>query len=137
MNKRITIAMCMVFFFLNGCANNSVEQIQADYIDIAYGDSLYEGKDKVEKSVVQSVVAAYNELEYAEQTSEDIDYSKAITLTFIHQDKISGILVMDDKGVFQTKHGIEKKGMDIRYIHSGNDIHEQALKIYETVQKQY
>ena len=70
----------IVFLIVSGCNDNSVKQIKADYFDIGFGQSLYEGYDKVDKETVQSLVKAYNHIEYSGQTNEQINYEKAITI---------------------------------------------------------
>nr|WP_222439468.1 hypothetical protein [Sporosarcina sp. BP05] len=122
----------IVFFIVSGCNNNSVKQIKADYFDIGFGQSLYEGYNKVDKETVQSLVKAYNQIEYSGQTNQEINYEKAITITFIYNDQISSILVMDDKGIFHLSDSAENY-----QIESNNDIYEQAIEIYNDVKKQY
>lgn len=124
--------MLIVFFIVSGCNNNSVKQIKADYFDIEFGQSLYEGYNKVDKETVQSLVKAYNQIEYSGQTNEEINYDKAITITFIYNDQISGALVIDDKGIFHLSDSAENY-----QIESNNDIYEQAIEIYNDVKKQY
>lgn len=124
--------MLIVFLIVSGCDDNSVKQIKADYFNIGFGQSLYEGYDKVDKETVQSLVKAYNHIEYSGQTNEQINYEKAITITFIYNDQISGTLVIDDKGTFHLSDSAENY-----QIEPNNDIYEQAIKIYNDVKKQY
>ncbi|GKV56565.1 hypothetical protein NCCP2222_25120 [Sporosarcina sp. NCCP-2222] len=117
---------------VSGCNNNSVNQIKADYFDIGFGQSLYEGYNKIDKETVQSLVKAYNQIEYSGQTNQQINNEKAITITFIYSDQISGILVIDDKGIFHLKDS------SVNYqIEPNNTIYEQAMEIYNDVKKQY
>ncbi|EPD52666.1 hypothetical protein HMPREF1210_01046 [Paenisporosarcina sp. HGH0030] len=90
----------IVFLIVSGCNNNSVKQIRADYFDIGFGQSLYQGYNKVDKETVQSLVKAYNQIDYSGQTNQQINYEKAITITFIYNDQISGTLVIDERGFF-------------------------------------
>jgi hypothetical protein len=122
----------IVFFIVSGCNNNSVKQIKADYFDIGFGQSLYEGYNKVDKETVQSLVKAYNQIVYTGKTNQQINYEKAITITFIYNDQISGSLVIDDKGVFHLSNSVENYQID-----PNNDIYEQAIEIYNDVKKQY
>lgn len=122
----------MVFLILNGCSNNSVKKIKADYFDIGFGQSLYEGHNKVDQKTVQSLVGAYNQIKYIGQTNQQINYEKAITITFIYNDQISGTLVIDDKGIFHLSDGSENY-----QIEPNNDIYEQAIKIYNDLKQQY
>lgn len=124
--------MLIVFLIVNGCNHNSVNQIKADYFDIGFGQSLYEGYNKVDKETVQALVKAYNQIEYSGQTNQQINYEKAITITFIYKDQISGTLVIDDKGIFHLSDSAENY-----LIKPNNDIYEQAKKIYDDVKKQY
>ena len=122
----------IVFLIVSGCNNNSVKQIKADYFDIGFGQSLYEGYNKVDKKTVQSLVKAYNQIEYSEQTNQQINYEKAITITFIYNDQISGTLVIDAKGIFHLSDSAENY-----QIEPNNDIYEQAIEIYNDVKKHY
>lgn len=122
----------IVFFIVSGCNNNSVKQIKADYFDIGFGQSLYEGYNKVDKKTVQSLVKAYNQMEYSGKTNQEISHEKAITITFIYNDQISGTLVIDDKGIFHLSDSAENYQID-----SKNDIYEKAIEIYNDVKKQY
>jgi hypothetical protein len=121
-----------VVLIVSGCNNNSVKQIKADYFDIGFGQSLYEGYNKVDKETVQSLVKAYNQIEYSEKTNQQINYEMAITITFIYNDQISGTLVIDDKGIFHLSDSAENY-----QIEPNNDIYEQAIEIYNDVKKQY
>ncbi|MCM3637151.1 hypothetical protein M3152_05395 [Sporosarcina luteola] len=121
-----------VFFIVSGCNGNSVKQIKADYFDIGFGQSLYEGYNKVDKETVQSLVKAYNEIEYSGQTNQQINYEKAVTLTFIYNDQISSSLVIDDKGIFHLNDGAGNY-----QIEPSNEIYKQAREIYKDVKKQY
>lgn len=114
------------------CNNTSVNQIKADYFNIGYGQSWYEGYSKVDKETVQSLVEAYNQIEYSGQTNEEIDYDKAVTIQFIYNDQISGILVIDNMGVFHLRNSSSNYQID-----ANNDIYEKALEIYKEVRKQY
>ena len=121
----------IVFLIVSGCNDYSVKQIKADYFDIGFGQSLYEGYNKVDKETVQSLVKAYNQIEYSGQTNQEINYDKAITISFIYNDQISGALVIDDMGIFH-----QSDGAGNYQIESNNDIYEQAIEIYNDVKKQ-
>ena len=133
MRKLLFMSIILIVFLIgSGCNNNSVKQIKADYFDIGFGQSLYEGYNKVDKETTQSLVKAYNQIDYTGQTNEQINYEKAITITFIYNDQISGVLVIDDKGVFQLRDSEENYQID-----PNNEIYEQALELYNDVKKQY
>lgn len=133
MRKSLFIpTILIVFLILSGCSNNSVKKIKADYFDIGLGQSLYSGYNKVEQETVQSLVDAYNQIEYIGQTNQKINYDKAITITFIYKDQISGTLVIDDKGIFHLSDNIENY-----QIEPNNDIYEQAIEIYKNLKQQY
>lgn len=121
-----------IWIVINSLNNDAVKKIKADYIDIGYSNSLYEGKDKLDENTVQSLVDEYNKLEYLSQSSEDINFDKAITVTFVHNDQISAQLVIDDKGNFRAGDKIETYRID-----KENDIYKEALKIYEQLKAQY
>ena len=122
----------IVFIIVSGCNKNSVKQIKADYFDISFGQSLYQGYNKVDKETVHSLVKAYNQIEYSGQTNQQINYEKAITITFINNDQISGTLVIDDKGIF---HLSDRAGN--YQIEPNNDIYEQAIEIHNDLNKLY
>ena len=133
MRKFLFISIILIVFsIVSGCNNNSVKKIKADYFDIGFGQSLYGGYNKVDKETVQSLVKTYNQIEYIGQTNQQINYEKAITITFIYNDQISGTLVIDDKGIFQLSESAENY-----QIESNNNIYEQAIEIYNDVKKQY
>jgi len=117
---------------MNGCSNNSVKKIKADYVDIGLGQSLYDGYNKVEQESVQSLVSSYNQIEYIGQTNQEMNYEKVISITFIYHDKISGTLMIDDKGIFHVDDSVENY-----QIAPNNDIYEQALKIYNDLKQKY
>ncbi|MHA6260885.1 hypothetical protein ACXYMX_13450 [Sporosarcina sp. CAU 1771] len=122
----------IVFLFVSGCTNNSVKKIKADYFDIGFGQSLYEGYNKVDNKTVQSLVKAYNQIEYSGQTNQQIDNEKEISINFIYNDQISGALVIDDKGIFHLGDGAENYQME-----PNSTIYEEAIEIYNDVKKQY
>ena len=133
MRKLLLMSIILiVFFIVSGCNDNAIKQIKADYFDIGFGQSLYKGYNKVDKETVQSLVNAYNEIEFIGQTNQQINYEKAITITFIYNDQISGTLVIDDKGIFHISSGAENY-----QIEPNNDIYAQAIEIYNDVKKQY
>lgn len=133
MRKLLFISIIiMVFLIVSRCNNNSVKQIKADYFNIGFGQSWYEGYNKVDKETVKSLVKAYNQIEYIGQTNQQINYEKGITITFIYNDQISGNLVIDDKGIFHLSDGVENY-----QINPDNDIYEQAIEIFNDVKEQY
>lgn len=133
MKKLLIVFVILIsFFIVKGFNGNYPNQIKADYFDIGYGQSLYEGLNKVDKETVQSLVKAYNQIEDSGQTNVEIDYDKALTIHFIYNDQISGTLVIDDMGIF---HLGDRSGN--YQIDANNDIYENALDIYNEVKKQY
>ena len=128
----LMLVILILFLTVSGCNNNSVKKIKADYFDIGFGQSLYEGYNKVDKKTVQSLVDAYNQIKYIGQTNQQINYEKAITIVFIYNDKISGTLVIDDMGIFHLSDGSETYQID-----PNNDIYEHAIEIYSDVKEQY
>lgn len=128
----ISIILIMVFLIVSDFSNNSVKNIKADYFDIGLGQSLYSGYNKVEQETVQSLVDAYNQIEYIGHTKQQINYEKAISISFIYNDQISGSLVIDDKGIFHISDSVENY-----QIEPNNDIYEQAIEIYNDLKQQY
>lgn len=137
MKNILFVSLCVFTFCLSGCADNSVKQIKADYIDIGFGDSLYHGEGKIDEETLQSIVEAYNAIEYTEKTSQEINYENAITVTFVYKDKNSEIIVIDENGIFENKYKTQKYGFDYRLVNSNSDFYKLALKIYEDIKKQY
>lgn len=123
--------MLTALLIASGCTDSSVENLEADYFDISYGESIYEGSGRISKETIQSLVEAYNHIEYSGQTNQQLNYKKAITITFVEDDQISGILVIDDKGVFQLSDGAKNY-----QIEPDNAIYEQAMKIYNDLDLQ-
>lgn len=121
----VMFVMLVTLLTISGCNTNSVKKIKADTIDIGYGQSLYSGSTKIDLETVQSLVDSYNEIEYIGQTSEEINYEKAISITFIHNDMISGVLVIDDNGVCHVK-----GGQDNYTIDPSNKIYTQAKEVF-------
>ena len=81
---------------------------------------------------LRSLVDAYNDIEYIRQTSQQINFEKAITITFIYNDQISGVLVIDEKGIFHLRDGVENY-----QIEPNNNIYEKAIEIYNDLKQEY
>lgn len=127
----VVFVILILFFIVKGCNSNSSNQIKADYFDIGYGQSMYEGYNKVDEKTVQSLVKEYNQIKDIGQTNEEINYDKAVTIHFIYKDQISGSLVIDNKGVFLLGNRSGNYQID-----ENNDIYDKALKIYKEVKEQ-
>ena len=127
----VVFVILILFFIVRGFNSNSPNQIKADYFDIGYGQSMYEGYNKVDEKTVQSLVKEYNQIKDIEQTNEEINYDKAVTIHFIYNDQISGSLVIDNKGVFLLGNRSGNFQID-----ENNDMYEKALKIYKEVKEQ-
>lgn len=130
--KKLIVVFVILISFLIVSRCNNVNYIKADYFNIGYGMSWYEANNKVDNETVQSLVKAYNQIEYSHQTNEEIDYKKAITIQFIYNDQISGMLVIDDKGIYHLRNSSENYQID-----ANNDLYVNALDIYNEVKKQY
>jgi len=126
------LSIVIIVLIINGCSNKSVKGIKADYVDIGLGQSLYEGDNKVEQESFQSLVNSYNQLKYIGQTNQQLNYDKAISIIFVYHDKISGTLMIDDKGIFHTDDSTKNY-----QIASNNNTYEQALKIYKDLKQKY
>lgn len=127
----VVFVILILFFIVKGGNSNSPNQIKADYFDIGYGQSMYEGYNKVDEKTVQSLVKEYNQIKDIGQTNEEINYDKAVTIHFIYKDQISGSLVIDNKGVFLLGNRSGNYQID-----ENNDIYDKALKIYKEVKEQ-
>jgi len=127
----VVFVILILFFIVRGFNSNSPNQIKADYFDIGYGQSMYVGYNKVDEKTVQSLVKEYNQIKDIEQTNEEINYDKAVTIHFIYNDQISGSLVIDNKGVFLLGNRSGNFQID-----ENNDMYEKAIKIYKEVKEQ-
>lgn len=132
--KRLLFILSIVIigFVINGCSNNPVKGIRADYVDIGLGQSLYEGYNKVDQESVQSLVNSYNQIEYIGQTNQQLNLDKTISIMFVYHDKISGTLMIDDKGIFHTDDSEKNYQVSLN-----NDTYEQALKVYKDLKQKY
>ena len=94
----LMLVILILFLTVSGCNNNSVKKIKADYFDIGFGQSLYEGYNKVDKETVQSLVVMLTiKSNILDKQNQQINYEKAITITFIYNGiKFAGTLVIDD-----------------------------------------
>jgi len=119
---------------MTGCRNrdNLIKKINAEYFTIAYGKSIYEAKDKVKQETVDFLVKDYNNIKFVGTTSQEINYDKAITITFINNDKISGQLIIDDKGICQIDNDVNTYIID-----KESNIYADLLKVYEEVKGKY
>jgi len=119
---------------MTGCGNrdNVIKKINAEYFTISYGKSLYEAKDKVKQETVDILVKDYNNIKFVGTTSQEINYDKAITIIFINNDKISGQLTIDDKGICQMGNNVNTYVID-----KESNIYADLLKVYHEVKGKY
>lgn len=133
MKKSCTIlSVFILVIVLVGCSSTSVKDIKADYFDIGYGSSLYEGLNKVDEETVKLLVNHYNELKTIGTTTEEINYEQAITITFIYNDQISGQIVCDDKSICYLSNLNE-----YYRVSDESKIYDVALNVYEDVKEKY
>lgn len=128
----VLLSIFILVVALVGCSNTSVKDIKADYFDIGYGSSMYEGLNKVDEETVKLLVNHYNELKTIGTTTEEINFEQAITITFVYNDQISGQIVCDAKSICYLSNENE-------YYRVSNDseIYDVALKIYKDVKEKY
>ncbi|MCB2357240.1 hypothetical protein [Clostridium estertheticum] len=133
-NSVIIIVIFILCFSMTGCRNrdNVIKKINAEYFRISYGQSLYEAKDKVKQETVDSLVKDYNNIKFVGTTSQEINYDKAINITFIYNDKISGLLIIDDKGVCQIDNDVNRYIID-----KESNMYADLLKVYYEVKGKY
>ncbi|MBW9154487.1 hypothetical protein [Clostridium estertheticum] len=133
-NSVIIIVILILCFSMTGCRNrdNVIKKINAEYFRISYGQSLYEAKDKVKQETVDSLVKDYNNIKFVGTTSQEINYDKAINITFIYNDKISGLLIIDDKGVCQIDNDVNRYIID-----KESNMYADLLKVYYEVKGKY
>lgn len=122
----------LIVLILVGCSSTSVKNIKAEYFDIGYGSSLYEGLNKVDEETVELLVNQYNELEIIGTTTEEIDYEQAITITFVYNDQISGQIVCDDKSICYLSNENE-----YYRVSDESEIYDIAISVYEDVKEKY
>lgn len=120
------LSVFILALVLVGCGDTSVKDIKADYFDIGYGSSLYEGLNKVDEETVKLLVNHYNELKIIGTTTEELNYEEAITIIFVYNDKISGQIVCDDNLIC---HLSNENGGYYR-VSDESQIYETALNVY-------
>jgi hypothetical protein len=132
MKKIIVITGIIILCWsLIGC-NNSVKNIKAQYFTISYGESLYDAMNKADKETVDLLVNHYNEIEFTGTTSEEINYENAISITFIHNDQVSGNITFDDKGICSLDGKVENYT-----ISKDSRFYKKALEVYFDVKEEY
>lgn len=124
--KRLLLIMS-IGLLLSGCTN----KIKADDFDIGYGNSLYTDYEADQK-IIQSLINAYNSIEFIGETSEEMNYETAISVTFIYKDQISDMIIIDDEGVFHTN------DLTVNHkMHPDDPFYEIALQIYKDIEAQF
>lgn len=129
----ITIAFLILCFTMTGCRNNnSIKDIDAEYFTISYGNSFYDVKDKCEQKTIDLLVFDYNNIKLAGTTNQKINYNKSICITFINNDKISGQVTIDDKGVCRINDRLDSYIIDAK-----SNIYIDAKKVYDDIKEKY
>lgn len=126
------LSIFILVLILVGCSSTYVKDIKAEYFDIGYGSSLYEGLNKVDEETVKLLVNQYNELKIISTTTEEINYEQAITITFVYNDKISGQIVCDDKSICYLSNENE-----YYRVSDESEIYDIAINVYEGVKEKY
>lgn len=128
MKRNIVIIIALVFSFLVlGCSAQNNEDIKAEEFLISYGMNSYYSKDKINQETVDILVENYNNLELIGTTNSEINYDKAISIIFHYDDKISGQITIDNKGVCHIG------GKNYNY-NANNDLYDNALKIFKELE---
>jgi hypothetical protein len=149
-NSAIIIVIFILCFSITGCRNrdNVIKPINAEYFTISYGKSFYEAKDKVEQETVDSLVKDYNNIKFEGTTNQQLNYDKAINIIFFNNDKISGQLTIDDKGIcWMDPNNINiddnninnniNNNVNIYAINKKSNIYADLLKVYYEVKAKY
>ncbi|WP_301107662.1 hypothetical protein [Sporosarcina sp.] len=133
MKKYLLVWLTMCLLFLAGCTEKpQVKQVKADYFDIGLGQELFEARENVHQKTIQSLVDAYNQIEYTGQTDEPLDNDQSIFINFIHNDQFSGHIQIDKTGKFTL--GVADETYE---IDRESDFYDKALVVYQEVKKQY
>lgn len=129
----ITIAILILCFTMIGCRNNnSIKDINAEYFTISYGNSFYDAKGKCEQKTIDLLVYGYNNIELVGTTNQEINYDKSICITFINNDKISGQVTIDDKGVCRIEDSLDNYIIDTK-----SNLYIVAKKVYDDIKEKY
>ncbi|MBU3201801.1 hypothetical protein LL037_25185 (plasmid) [Clostridium estertheticum] len=133
-NSVIIIIIFILCFSITGCRNrdNLIKPINAEYFTITYGKSGYEAKDKVKQETVDLLVKDYNNIKFEGTTSQELNYDKAITIIFINNDKISGQLTIDDKGICWMDNNV-----NTYIVNKKSNVYLDLLKVYYEVKGKY
>ena len=122
------ICLAMLFFQRQ---NDTIPNIKAEYYNISYGNSIYTGMDRVEQTTTKMLLDDYNKIKLIGTTNQEINYDKAICITFVYHNQISGSVTIDDKGIcrFADK-------TDIFFIDSrSSNIYKDGIKAFEELKE--
>ncbi len=129
----ITIAILILCSTMIGCSNNNnVKDTNAEYFTISYGNSFYDAKGKCEQKTIDLLVDAYNNIELDGTTNQEINYDKSICITFIHNNKISGQVTIDDKGVCRIDDRLDNFIIDTK-----SNLYKDAKNAYDFIKEKY
>lgn len=128
----VLLRVFILVITLVSCSNTSVKNIKADYFNIGYGSSMYEGLNKVDEETVKLLVNQYNKLIIIGTTTEEINYEQAITITFVYNDQISGQIVCDAKSICYLS-----KENKYYHVSDESEIYDVALNVYKDVKEKY
>lgn len=137
---KITIFILILLalaFVLVGISDSVFKTLKVDYIDIGLGEDFYEGKGKISTKNAISLMKAYQDIEFSETTTDEIDYESAITITFINNDQIKGYIIIDENGLFESDYINRKYGDGQRGVVEKDHFYKLALKNYEEIKAQY
>ncbi len=131
--KKVVLIIFISVLALVGCGNTAdVKEIKADYFDIGYGSSIYNGLNKIDAGTVKLLVNHYNQLKTIGTTTEEIDYEEAITISFVHNDQISGQIVCDAKSICYISNENE-----YYRVSDDSELYDVAFKVYEELKEKY
>lgn len=140
MRKKSKIVITISIFIFISCIaiiiyinqNDTINNIKADYFNISFGNSYYEGIDKAEKSTTELLINDYNNIKIIGTTNQKINYDKSISIIFVNNDHISGQVTIDNTGVCH----ISNKP-DNYIIDDQSNLYDDGIKAYEELKEQF
>ena len=123
----LLLAVCSIGLVLTVTAK---QPLQADAIMIGYQHHIYT-EPNIDKQTIEALVEAYEDLPKTQKIEATIDWDTAVTVTYIDDDQISATVVIDARGVFQTKDGVSTT----EYDDDARAFYMRALQLFEAVHR--
>jgi hypothetical protein len=128
----IIISIICIAIIIYKNQNDTLNNIKAEYYNISFGKSYYEGIDKVEQSTTDLLVKDYNKIKIIGTTNQEINYDKSICIIFVNNDQISGQVTIDNTGICHIG------GKPDNYIiDNQSNIYEDGIKAHEELKEKF